>query len=144
MEVPFVLTCDYASISDQGKLSALGIFETMLVASVPAVHPVLYLAFELSLSASEVNQPFQLSVKVVDADGGTVLSVSGELKVEGQARPGHSVKIPRVIAINMMPIRETGRYAFDIFINNHRMNGTAVDVVLAGKADGSQPPGLRL
>ncbi len=143
MEVPFVLTCDYASISDQGKLSAIGIFDRMVVPNFPAVHPVLYLAFELSLSSTEVNHPFNLSVKATNADGHPVLDVRGEMKIEGRARPGEAIKVPRILAINMMPIPAAGRYAFDIFVNDHRMNGAMIEVVSASQIGDLARPGLR-
>ncbi len=72
MDVDFAFLADYAAESG-GKLNALGVgIDRLLAETLPATHPVMTLAARIRYSSAEAGDK-QLSVRIVDADGGNVI-----------------------------------------------------------------------
>lgn len=136
MKVTFAHICDYASISREGKLSAMGIFDRINVLAVPASHPLFYLAFEIELRPAELGQPFKLGLKLVDVDGGKILETEAEVRFEGTPESPNSLKIPQIVAFGGMPLQRAGRYSFDIFINGDHKRAAVFDVAVMGTQPG--------
>lgn len=88
MTIKFALICDYASVSQDGKLSTMGIFDTH---SIPSVHGSMHLAFMFELHPAELGHQFKLKVKLVDDKGQSLMRTDREMKFEGAVESGHSV-----------------------------------------------------
>lgn len=143
MNVTYAHLCDYASISREGKLSAMGIFDSIQVPSLPSLHPLLYLAFEIELRPSEVGQTFKVGIALVDIDGKPVLQTEAQMTFEGTPTSGDTIKIPQTLAIQGMPLRAAGRYSFDIAVNGDHKKSVTFDVSMLvgqlGSGRGLQP-----
>jgi hypothetical protein len=142
VNVNFAHLCDYASVSREGKLSVMGIFDRITVAVVPSMHPMLYLAFQLELFPAELGRPFKVAIRVVDADGNAVLETDADAKIDGQAKPGEMARSPQVVGFASLPLRKAGRHSIDIFLNGDHKANTTFDVIVASAAAGSTPTDL--
>lgn len=129
MKVNFAHVCDYASVSKEGKLSAMGIFTRIYVTSLPAVHPLMFLAFELEVRPAELGHPVKLGIKLVDADGQKMVESEADVKVAGTVTNADPVQIPQFVAFGGMPIPRIGRYSFDIFVNDAWQTSASFEVV---------------
>ena len=70
MQVKFALLADYAIISRDGKLSVLGIFDEINLATIPGVMPTpMNLVVSITGEASEVGNSFDLELLLWDQDG---------------------------------------------------------------------------
>ena len=143
MKVTFAHICDYASVSREGKLSTMGIFDRIQVAAVPASHPLFYLAFELEMRLAELGVPFKMGIKLVDADGNKMLETEGEMQIDATIAGAEVVRIPQLVAFGGMPLPRLGRYRFDIFVNGDHKHAATFDVAVAVPGPGAAPtPGL--
>lgn len=141
MKVNFAHICDYASISREGKLSAMGIFDNIGVRSVPATHPALYLAFQIEMQVAEFDRPFKLEVRLATEDGQVMMRTQAEGRINASKAPkaGTPVRIPQIMALGGLSLPKFGRYAFDIFINDDLKTSAAFDVI-QGPAGKVEPP----
>lgn len=119
MEVKFAHVCDYASISQEGKLSVMGIFDRIGAPQVPVVHPQMYVAFGLDLDYTEVGRPFTVEVQMVDSDGEPIwkAKAQGIPHMPVTAKPGDRNVVVQVIPLQGLTFREFGSYDVNIFTN---------------------------
>lgn len=139
MKVTFAHICDYASVSREGKLSAMGIFDRMHVTTLPAIHPVMYLAFEIELVPSEIGSNFRLGIKLADDDGAVILNTEADGRIDAKATGQPVLHIPQILAFGGIPIPRATRYSFDIFINGDHKRSAAFDVAMASPAPPADP-----
>lgn len=118
MNVTYGFLCDYATISQEGKLSILGIFSDISVREVPSRHPQAFLAFELEFSYAEMNAEFPLRIECVDEDGQAVFKADGQATLSGHAKPGQRPRIVQALQLNDLTFEQAGRYDINIFVNN--------------------------
>ena len=122
MKINFAHLSDYASISREGKLSVMGIFDRLTYAQVPAVHPVMYLAFEVELSRDELGQPFTLRIDLVDQDGKLVNQVVAQGGIN--LKPGKTIDItdvphiPQVISFGSVTFQQHGGYNVNFWLTD--------------------------
>jgi hypothetical protein len=143
VQVTFVHICDYATISKEGKLSAIGIFDRINISAVPYVHPLMHVAFELSLHPAELGLPFQLMVRLAEPDGGVMVELSANGQVNGKAAAGTIVRVPQIFAFAGVPFPRVGSYSLDIFVNGDHKQTSAIQVSTAPPGQPQLPlPGL--
>lgn len=118
MEISFAHLCDYATISREGKLSAMGIFSRINAASFPYAHPQAFLAFEILLNWAEVGKEFPIRVDLVDADGTSVFRAEARLTAHGTAKPGERPRIPQVLGIGGMKFERGGTYVINFWLDD--------------------------
>ena len=133
MKVSFVHLCDYATVSKEGKLSAMGIFDRINAPSFPHQHPMLALAFQIEMMPSEVNSRFSITVKMVNADGKPQLEIQGELELTGTLPGGKTAKVPQVNAMTGVTFAKPGMYSFDIFVNGYHAGSAPFEVANAAR-----------
>lgn len=119
MEVSFAHLCDYAAVSQDRKLSVMGIFTAINAPQVPVVHPQMYLAFELELDYAEVGRDFTLEIQIVDEDGHAVwgIKAGGNVQAPTTPKPGEKTNIGQIFAIQNLKFDKYGPYDVNIFIN---------------------------
>lgn len=140
MKVTFAHVCDYASVSRDGKLSVIGIFDRLFTSALPTSHPLMYLAFELEMRPSEVGRPLKLGIVLVDADGGKTFETTADVTFGVTVPSGEVVRIPQMLAFGGLPILKLGKYAFDIFINGDHKGSASFEV---SSVDANPAQGLR-
>lgn len=121
MKIPFAHLCDYATVSQEGKLSILGIFTNINAAKFPATHPQMYLAFDLEMKAVEVERQTQIEIHLVDADGEKLFEMKGRVRFrvpEGTtAKPGVSVRVSQIMVMSGIKFKRPGAHDINIFLN---------------------------
>ena len=116
MEVTLAVLCDYAFRSDVGKLNILGVFEELMPAMLPVVHPQMYLVVSYEASAAEVGQQKHIRTTLLEEDGSEVLSLEVGTTVQQPVRPGIPVHLNSVFGLSQVQFTNPGDYAFHILI----------------------------
>ena len=71
---------DYASISNNGNLNLVGIFNNITAESLPARHPVMFIVLRLRLEMAEVERSHVVELILMDQDGGRAFTHKGTLQ----------------------------------------------------------------
>lgn len=117
MEVSLLRVADYALVSNDGKLSVIGLFDNINAHAFPVVHPSMTLVVEFRARSSEFNREFPVEIQLVDEDGQTVFGANINLNVSGP--PGLPVvNVPQIFNLQMAKFDRPGVYEFSVFVNN--------------------------
>jgi hypothetical protein len=136
MELDFAFLADAADVS-MGKLFVLGgAFDTIYVPGFPATHPTLAVVVRLLLSPNDLDRKHKLEILLLDADGRTLASASGELMVpkapDAPAGWKQSVILP--LRFFNIPFKETGHYSIEILSNASLLKAIPLRVVTTPQA----------
>lgn len=101
--------CDQAVIGDNGRLSALGIFDTLYARAFPAVRPFLCIVLKCA-GGSDVDLQSELTVSLLDADG----SHESQFEI---ASLGLSTGIHQIVEIEQLPLPAAGDYTLRIQVD---------------------------
>lgn len=125
MQVDFAVLADYALIDQHGKLSVLGMFQHVWVATFPAMHPRTHLVVRVRGRRTEVGE-HPLRIRFVD-DAGTEL-MGGDGTVQFGEPPAGVTEIEAgAVLVFDVPLPRPGAYAFEISIDG----GEAIRVPLS-------------
>jgi hypothetical protein len=128
MKVSFAHICDYATVSQEGKPSIMGIFSFIASHTFPVVHAQLYVVFEIDLSSAELNQQVLARLQLQGADGNEVWRAESQFRVGGQAKPGERPKVTQLVPITNLPIPAPGMYQFSIWLNGAHQRDVPFEV----------------
>lgn len=115
MIASLAVACDYALIDQHGKLSVLGIFERIWVASFPAVHPRLHLVLRLKGRRTEIGE-HPIVIRLVDDGGREVLRGDGSVQIGEPPAGVLEVEAGAVLAFDV-PLERPGTYTFEIAVD---------------------------
>jgi hypothetical protein len=119
MEIEIFALCD-AAADYQGRLSILGVFDSIVAKNVPAVHPHCSVALRLRLTKIEEGK-HTLTLHIVDNDGNMMIPpLNGEfsLQLSGNERQG---AINLVLNLQGLSFNNYGEYAVNLAIDNHQL-----------------------
>lgn len=119
MEIEVFTLCD-AAADYQGRLSILGIFDTIFATSLPALHPQCSVALRIRFSKVEEGK-HNLTLHIVDYDGNMIIPpLSGEFGVQlaGNDQLG---AINLVLNLQGLSFNRYGEYAINLAIDNHEL-----------------------
>ncbi|HEY1389531.1 MAG TPA: hypothetical protein VGF38_13390 [Ktedonobacterales bacterium] len=119
MKVPFAVLADYASISIDGKLNAMGIFNIVFMASAPAVHPRMYIAWLFQHEEEDRGVSHHLEVTLRDPDGTVLFGVESDAQIP-DAIP-LPLTTPHVVEITGTRFEQFGEYAFSIELDGEQV-----------------------
>jgi hypothetical protein len=123
VNVDFFHVADEAVISREGKLTAVGIFDLIWTASVPAVHPKLALLARVSGHLHEGSR-HEMQVQFVDEDGALVWeSPAGPLDLNPRG-PGYPMTANVAVSIAFLDLPKFGDYDFKLIVDGSPI-GTA-------------------
>jgi hypothetical protein len=117
MRVDLAVLSDYATMTADQKLVIVGVFDTILVRSLPASHPSLHLSLRVSVGAVDQGEHVLL-VRLVDPDGREVVPA---LKAQFSADvplDGDEGTLQMVLEIGPVPFSVAGPHAVDILIDD--------------------------
>lgn len=120
MEVEVFTLCD-AAADYQGRLSILGIFDTIFAENLPALHPQCSVALRIRFSKVEEGK-HSLTLHIVDYDGNMIVPpLNGEFGIQllGNDRRG---MINLVLNLQGLPFNRYGEYAVNLAIDNHELD----------------------
>jgi len=116
MQVKLAVVADHANVSAEGKLNILGIFDRIVVSSLPAVHPQMHLVVRLEAHPAERDRSHPVEVRLHDPDGQAVFELKGEVLPQGL--PGEAITANHIIGINNLVLARTGEYLFVVFVDH--------------------------
>ena len=126
MKIEVLTLCDFAA-DYGGKLSVVGLFDSIFARQVPAVHPHCCLAVKLRFDKTEAGQK-QLRLTICDDDGKAVLAPM-ELTINVAMPPDALTNTIQVVAnIAGMKIDTFGEYAIDLAIDGRHEGSTPLFV----------------
>ena len=115
MKVELFALCDFAA-DYGGKLSVVGVFDTIYTRQMPAVHPHCCLAVKLRFEKIEEGQK-RVRLSISDNDGKPVLPAM-EIPINVVMPPDARTNTIQVVAnIGGMKIESYGEYAIDLALD---------------------------
>jgi hypothetical protein len=118
MEITLAVLADFASVSAQGKLNVMGIWDQINARQMPAGVLAPYLVMHIEGDITEVETPRQLRISLVDADGQQLLAAEQKVTI---SRPAESGVTPSFNVISRFPTLQfprPGQYKFAVLIDN--------------------------
>lgn len=116
MHVDFAVLADYALIDQQGKLSVLGIFQHVWVASFPAVHPRTHLVLRVRGRRTEIGE-HPIRIRFVDDQGQELIGGDGTVQF-GEPPAGVTEVEAGAVLVFDVPLPRAGQYAFEITLGD--------------------------
>ena len=117
MEVTLAVLADFASITREGKLNVLGIFQEVNPQSLPTVLPIFYVVVAYEAGPAEVGSDKNITLALQDADGTVSMRIEQNITVPPAPRQGHRSGIQQISALIQVPFQQSGDYEFAILVN---------------------------
>lgn len=110
------ITAEYATVSNDGKLTVSGIFDSIQSANFPASSPRMYLVAQFRAGPDEYENAYQVDFQLRNPDGVALiqLSTAGEVPYSDHDLP---VLLNQVVTLNNLSFEQAGQYEFAARIN---------------------------
>jgi hypothetical protein len=120
MKIIFAHICDYATISREGKLSVMGIFNYINGKSVPVTHPQSFLAMEIDIEGAARPSTILINVRILDPDGEIVVALTASGQVSGGPVPARAGadRAVHLIPLNNVKYEKFGDYKLELSLND--------------------------
>lgn len=117
MRVTFAHLCDYALISNDGKLSLIGITDTLFVPALPFNYPSFAIAFQIELNHAEINREFPMRLDIMGPDGEVLLRMEAKGAVQGTPRVGTNTRFGQVVTAQGVQFKTEGPHSVNIWLD---------------------------
>ncbi|GAC1443024.1 MAG: hypothetical protein NVSMB52_00900 [Chloroflexota bacterium] len=117
--------CDYALTSDEGKLSAVGIFENINFPNLPNAYPRFFVVIILTLDAGA----HDVRLSIVDPGAQQMLPDPPSVEVQVDT-PGADTNL--VIDFNNLPFNRAGIYQVQLFLEGRLIHSIPLNVQSVG------------
>jgi hypothetical protein len=119
MKVEIFSLCDFATADSGGKLTIVGIFDTIWAREIPATHGLCALALRIRFDKIEEGLK-KLKVSFVDSDGNPVMPAL-EMQIQVQVPPVFQQANAQVVfLIPQVKFSNFGEYAIDLAIDSRQ------------------------
>lgn len=115
MDVSLAVLADFASITKEGKLNILGIFDIVYTNTLPARHPKIHLILKLDANIEETKMDKKITIKLMDPDGKTLMEVGGDFTI-GEVKPGELFTVNSILTLQNINFEQEGHHDFHILI----------------------------
>jgi hypothetical protein len=119
MEAKLAVLADFASISREGKLNIMGIFDEINPPSFPFALPIFYVVVSYSAGATEFETDKTLQIALQTEDGRILLRLEQAIHVPRPARAGIRGTVNQVHALAGLPFEAHGSYEFVLSVDGH-------------------------
>ena len=123
IELTTLLLCDYAMTSQDGKISAIGIFSQINVNRLPVSHPRLFIVAVLEAEPG----PYEIRLQVVSPEGNQVLNNAPTLRIQV---PPNASTANIVADLSGLQLAELGRHRVEVRAGDRSLGGAAFNVAL--------------
>jgi hypothetical protein len=128
MEVKFAVLADYASITREGKLNILGIFDAINTEKFPIALPSFFVVASLTAGAAEFETDKNIKIVLCDEDGNCLFSAEQVIHVTRPNKAGALFTTNQIAAIVGFPFKKAGDYQFSILVNNEEKKSILLQV----------------
>ncbi|MBL7162601.1 MAG: hypothetical protein ISS57_08335 [Anaerolineales bacterium] len=118
MKLLLLLAADYANVTGDGKLNVMGIFREINAYNFPARHPSMHLVIKLGAELGEYGQTRDLVVKLLDADGGEIMSLSSPANIPMGDR-GRRPEVNAILELKDIVFPKPGPYQFVVLVDKY-------------------------
>jgi uncharacterized protein DUF6941 len=130
--IEFAFLADAAEAEPGRKFYVLGGgIDQITGPEFPLVHPHMSLVMRFTVHAAEVGRTHHLEVRLVDADGGELARIEGDIQTAPGAEMGREVAVNMVINLANSRFEKPGDYGFDIMMNNQFQKSLTLRVTQA-------------
>jgi len=117
MDATLGLIAEYATISNDGKLSVLGIFDQMSSATFPTGVPIFYVVVSLAAGPAEFGSQRQIGIALHSQDGKELFKSESTETVPKAPLPGIKSAMNRIWAFPGVGFVNPGTYEFSILVD---------------------------
>jgi hypothetical protein len=117
MDVKLAVLADHASISLEGKLNIMGIFDEINPPRLPVALPIFYVVVSYSTRATEFEADKNLEIALQTEDGRILVRLQQLVHVPRPPRPGARGTVNQVHALVGLPFEDEGSYQFVISVD---------------------------
>jgi len=97
----------------------------------PLIHPHMSLVMRFIVHPTELGRSHHLEVRLVDADGGELARIEGDISTAPSEQLGREVAVNMVINMANSRFEKPGDYGLDIMMNNQFQKGLSLRVAQA-------------
>lgn len=141
MKIKLAATADFANVTREGKLNIIGVFDRVMVPSLPFVLPMMQLILRLEVSYAERDRPHKVEITFDDPNGKRLMTMGAELRV-GIPRAGHTGITDQILALGNVRFESEGGHTFNFFIDGDLKDPLTLEVELTPKQDQPRLPGV--
>ena len=123
IELTTLLLCDYALTSQDGKISAVGIFSQFTVNRLPTAHPRLFIVAVLEADPG----PYELHLQVVSPSGEGLLREQPRLRI---TVPDGATTANIVADLKGLRLTEMGRHRIELRAGSRLLGSAPFNVAL--------------
>jgi hypothetical protein len=117
MDIKLAVLADFASMTREGKLNILGIFDEINTPKLPAQLPIFYVVVSYEAGPAEFDSEKSAQIAVTDADGNVMVRLEQKIVVLRASRPGTRSTMNQISGIVGLPFPKAGDYQFAILID---------------------------
>ena len=123
MKIYYSLLCDYALIDKADKLSLIGIFDKANFTGIPNV--LVKFCIYAAINIEDINSVFTINIDIKDPNGLSILQKQPQvqLKVGKDQNKGRLI-----IEFNNVKFTKSGKYSFEIIVDNKVINKNYLNV----------------
>lgn len=133
MRISLAILCDHANVSHDGKLNVLGVFNTLNVTQLPAVHPQMHFVLTFEADFVEAGGEHALQIRCTAPSGENLFKLDSALKIGNQA-PGPRMRHNQILGLNNLKFEEAGDHTFIVNVDGETLTETLLDVRMTGPA----------
>jgi hypothetical protein len=130
VKISMALIADDANISREGKLNVLGVFDRIVSASFPMVHPKMVFIFRAEAEFGDAGRPIPVRMRLIDEDGGHLFEASGEMLAPA-VEPGDFAITHQMFGLFGTRFERPGSYRFVVNLGDLPPHETQLGVALA-------------
>jgi hypothetical protein len=128
MQAILFTTAEYASISNDGKLSIHGIFDSIQAGEFPANSPRMYLVAQFRAAPEEFETIFDVRFRLFDPENTPLIDLSGAGEVP-TSEHALTVLMNQVVTLNNVSFENPGEYRFTVEIDGQEQAVLPFNVV---------------
>jgi hypothetical protein len=117
MDVSLLLLADYANVEQGGKINVMGIFDRINAPQFPVRHPLMVLVARLTAELGETGRERQVTIKLVDEDGGDVALVLDQTISVQRGNEGQPPEFRFILELRDVVFPQPGTYSFVVLID---------------------------
>ncbi len=137
MRVKIAALADYATISQEKKLSILGIFSQINASDVPCAHPQMVIVVQFEFEPPEAGHEKHFGIELQDEDGRLITSITGT-GIIPESKEAEPVVVNQAVTLRNIVFPEFGQYEFKILLDGEPVETLAFRVVRTTRQPGLQ------
>ena len=117
MEVSLAVLADFASVSQEGKVNVMGVFQEINAPVLPWVHPQMFVVVTFVAGAAEFDSRRTLRIVFSTEDGKAMATIEQQVTVPRHPRAGERSLINQIVGLAGLRFERPGNYQFAILVD---------------------------